>query len=468
MFETNISEIEKNFLGSILMDPESLKHVSGIVKPSDFFHEFHAKIYETCLKLDASNEPVEIGTLLFAMKSHPRFVEDNGVYMMSIYGCVPSSLNVIHYAKLIKKDSTRRQIHSFAESLLASTEATIVDMSEFSSKMVQELTSITDDVVERKGCDLKEAVKQAFVQIEEASKNGGKPSGILTGFSDLDTYLGGLRPGSLSIIAARPAMGKTALAMNILSNVCVKQKKSAMIFSLEMTREELAMRMISEASSVSGTNLRSANLSDAEWDRLIGCFDKLCDSALYIDDQSGLSIEELRDRARRRDKLIKTDLIVIDYLQLLHSNSRKAQNREQEVSDIARGLKCLAKDISCPVIALAQLNRSVESRAEKRPILSDLRESGSIEQDADNVMFIHRPGYYDKNERQDDAEIIISKQRGGPTGIVHIKWNGSCTMFSDFEQDKKDDEENKPDVNDFRNPFIDDTFDDEKGVDISW
>lgn len=460
----NTQEAEKSLLGSILLDNSVISLVSEYVTPDDFYDEFNGKIYEACLKLSAAGSPIDIATIMYAVKTHKRFQETNGLYIVELTNNLPSAINAVHYAKIIRNDAVRRKLNQFAASIQVMTSEPVTNAAELASNMVRELSEISDSIVEKPYCTLKEAVKEAFVLIEEASKNGGKLPGIMTGFTDLDSFLCGLRPGSLTIIAARPAMGKTAFAVNILSNVCIRNRIPAAMFSLEMTKAELGTRIVSAESKVSSSDLRTANISEAGWNSIFSSFEVMNDAPLYIDDTAGISIETLADRAKRYKKHHNIQLVVVDYLQIVTSNSKRAQTREQEVADVARNLKVLAKDIECPVIALAQLNRLVESRAEKRPILSDLRESGSIEQDADNIMFIHRPGYYDKNEKQDDAEIIIAKQRSGPTGTVHLKWSGRLTQFSDIEQVKEIDHETLSTQSSSQtfgtNPFLQDDLDD--------
>lgn len=432
----NALEAEKYLLGSILLDNSVMSLVLEIVKPEDFYTPINAEIYKACIKLNSAGHPIDVATIMFAVKDTDWF-RDNGVtYVMDLVGQTPSSCNCVYYAKIIRNDALRRKLNTFANQLLAKTSSPVVDSFELASNVIQELSEISDSVSESDYCDLREAMRKACAQIEETVQNNGKLPGVSTGFVDLDTFLGGLRNGSLTIIAARPAMGKTAFVVNILQNLCIRENQPALMFSLEMTQAELAMRIMSSESKISGSDIRIGNLKPKEWDDMLNTVESCCDVPLFIDETSSLTIAALQERAKRIKKVKDLKLVVVDYLQLLSSSSSKASNREQEIADIARGLKRLAKDISCPVIALAQLNRSVESRAEKRPMLSDLRESGSIEQDADNVLFIHRPGYYDKNEKQDIAEIIVAKQRSGPTGIVHLKWIGRLTQFTDEIKEK--------------------------------
>lgn len=432
----NAQESEGRLLGSILIDNTIMPLVSEIVKVEDFYVPQNAEIYKACLDLYRSDIPIDMATIMYAVKDSDWFRENGASYIVGLAGSTASACNCIHYAKIIRNDALRRKLNSFAANLLSITSVPVVDSFELASNVIQDLTEISDNVSESNYCDLKEAMRKACEQIEETVKNNGKLPGIQTGFVDLDSFLCGLRDGSLTIIAARPAMGKTAFALNILQNVCIKEEKPALMFSLEMTQAELATRIIASESRISGSELRLGNLRSDQWNTMLDTVESCSDVKLFIDETSGITISALRDRAKRIKKIKDIKLVVVDYLQLVTSSSKRASSREQEIADIARGLKSLAKDISCPVIALAQLNRSVESRSEKRPILSDLRESGSIEQDADNVLFIHRPGYYDKNERQDLAEIIVAKQRSGPTGTVHLKWTGRLTQFSDEVKDR--------------------------------
>lgn len=432
----NALEAEKYLLGSILLDNSVMSLVLEIVKPEDFYTPINAEIYKACIKLNSAGHPIDVATIMFAVKDTDWF-RDNGVtYIMDLVGQTPSSCNCVYYAKIIRNDALRRKLNTFANQLLAKTSSPVVDSFELASNVIQELSEISDSVSESDYCDLREAMRKACAQIEETVQNNGKLPGVSTGFVDLDTFLGGLRNGSLTIIAARPAMGKTAFVVNILQNLCIREKQPALMFSLEMTQAELAMRIMSSESKISGSDIRIGNLKPKEWDDMLNTVESCGDVPLFIDETSSLTIAALQERAKRIKKVKDLKLVVVDYLQLLASSSSKASNREQEIADISRGLKRLAKDISCPVIALAQLNRSVESRAEKRPMLSDLRESGAIEQDADNVLFIHRPSVYDKNEKQDVAEIIVAKQRSGPTGIVHLKWIGQLTQFTDEIKEK--------------------------------
>lgn len=428
-----VVEAEKALLGSILLDNTTINLISSKLTPDEFTDYSNAQIYEACVSINNAGMAIDMATVMYSLRSNPRFDECLVSRIIELPQCVASASNIMQYFKIIKNDSLRRKLNKFAKHIMSATEQGVVNTVELAANMADELAEISDDVIESPFCDLKEAMRVACVQLQEAAQNGGKMPGIRTGFRDLDSFLCCLRPGTLTIIAARPAMGKTALGLNILTNVCLVNKIPAALFSLEMTQAELAMRIISSESQVSGSYIRMGNLNNNEWGRVLDAVEKNAAAPLFIDDTSGLSISVLRDRVKNLMHRTEIKLVVVDYLQLLNSTSKRASNREQEIADIARGLKNLAKEINAPVVSLAQLNRAVEARATKRPMLSDLRESGSIEQDADNVLFIHRPGYYDNTEPQDLAEIIIAKQRGGPTGIVNLKWCPELTKFSNAE-----------------------------------
>lgn len=428
-----IVEAEKALLGSILLDNTTMDLVASSLSPDDFSDYVNSQIYDACLKVSHSGMDIDMATIMYSVKDNPLYEESLVQRIIELPSCVASANNIMQYFKIIKNDSMRRKLSRFAKNILSATEQPVVNSVELATNMANELSDISDDIIQSPFCDLKEAMRGACAQLEEAYKNGGKIKGIRTGYRDLDSFLCCLRPGSLTIIAARPAMGKTALGLNILTNVAIKQNIPSVLFSLEMTQAELAMRIISTESQIAGNTIRSGTLDNNDWDRVLTAVEKNAGAPLFIDDTSGLSISLLRERVKQLMRRIKIEFIVVDYLQLLTSSSKRASNREQEIADIARGLKNLAKESDAPVLALAQLNRAVEGRATKRPMLSDLRESGSIEQDADNVLFIHRPGYYDAQEPQDLAEIIISKQRGGPTGIVNLHWCAELTRFSTSE-----------------------------------
>lgn len=433
---TNAIQAERAVIASIMLDNATLTLISGKLSMDDFYDPVNSKIYGACMELDRDGLPIDIATIYTKLSDNKALQERGGTYYLAqISNEIPSAIMIERHAQLVINDSIRRRLCAFGQSLQMDAEKPIFNIEEYVSNASEVMHQIIDDTGANSFFDLNTATKTACEEMMEAMQNGGAVKGIPTGFSDLDNIITGLRPGTLTILAARPAMGKTALALNIIADVAIRRQIPSAIFSLEMTATELATRIISAQARVDSSCIKKGVLSDAQWDSIMNSIEKMHDSPLFIDDGSGITISTLRDRARRLQMQRGIKFIVVDYLQLLTSGSKRVQNREQEVADIARGLKNLSKELSVPVLALAQLNRSVESRADKHPFLSDLRESGSIEQDADNILFIHRPAYYDKSLGEDNvAEIMIAKQRNGATGSVNLHWNGKLTEFSNLEK----------------------------------
>lgn len=433
---TNAIQAERAVIASIILDNATLTLISGKLSAEDFYDAVNGKIYGACVELDQCGLPIDIATIYTKLSDDKALQERGGTYYLAqISNEIPSAIMIERHAQLVINDSIRRRLSAFGQSLQMDAEKPIFNIEEYVSNAAETMHQIIDDTGANSFFDLNMATKSACEEMMAAMQNGGAVKGIPTGFHDLDNIITGLRPGTLTILAARPAMGKTALALNIISDVAIRRQIPSAIFSLEMTATELATRIISARSRVDSSCIKKGVLSDEQWDSIMSSIEKMHDSPLFIDDGSGITISTLRDRARRLQMQRGIKFIVVDYLQLLTSGSKRVQNREQEVADIARGLKNLSKELSVPVLALAQLNRSVESRSDKHPFLSDLRESGSIEQDADNILFIHRPAYYDKSLGEDNvAEIMIAKQRNGATGSVNLHWNGKLTEFSNLER----------------------------------
>lgn len=433
---TNAIQAERAVIASIMLDNATMTLISGKLSVDDFYDPVNSKIYGACMELDRDGLPIDIATIYTKLSDDKALQERGGPYYLAqISNEIPSAIMIERHAQLVINDSIRRRLCAFGQSLQMDAEKPIFNIEEYVSNASEVMHQIIDDTGANSFFDLNTATKTACEEMMAAMQNGGAVKGIPTGFSDLDNIITGLRPGTLTILAARPAMGKTALALNIIADVAIRRQIPSAIFSLEMTATELATRIISAQARVDSSCIKKGVLSDAQWDSIMNSIEKMHDSPLFIDDGSGITISTLRDRARRLQMQRGIKFIVVDYLQLLTSGSKRVQNREQEVADIARGLKNLSKELSVPVLALAQLNRSVESRSDKHPFLSDLRESGSIEQDADNILFIHRPAYYDKSLGEDNvAEIMIAKQRNGATGSVNLHWNGKLTEFSNLER----------------------------------
>lgn len=420
-------EAERSLIAACIIDNETICRLPDDLTGSDFSDPVNGSIFDACRAIESDGKPIDLASISFRLSTNKAFVERGGAsYLVDITNFLPSSCNAPYHAQLVANESAKRRLCILAETIKHDAQ-TDCDAETIQENIIAQMDAL--HINSQNHCvDLNAACAAAFKEIEN---NGKGAAGIKSGFADLDEIITDFRPGTLSILGARPAMGKTALALNIIANAAIRDRIPCAFFSLEMTAPELATRIISSFSRVNGKSIKKGHLTDEEWGRLCDAVERLKDAPIYIDETAAISITALRQRATRlkREKGIK--FIAIDYLQLMTSTAKRVQNREQEIADIARGLKSLAKDLNVPIICLAQLNRAIESRTVKRPLLSDLRESGSIEQDADNVLFIHRPAYYNEKEADfNDAEIIIAKQRNGGTGIVHLFWNPEITEFS--------------------------------------
>ena len=424
-------EAETQLLGAILLDSNVLSIAREIVKDSDFYSPANMAIFGAMCELENKSQPINIATLYASLANNVAFKEAGAIhYLMNCESRVPSAILVETYANLVRNDSIRRKVDIFRLRITDVVKEQFEDADAIVAQLSDELLSLTNGSASHPWSDFKDSLQQAL----EALCTEGEDQIIPTGFVDLDSKLTGLRPGTLTIVAARPAMGKTAFGLNILSHVGLRCKLPVAFFSLEMTSQELINRILSSIASINGNSIRQKRMNDEEWNRLLSCAEKYSEAQIYIDETPGIDIVTLQDRAKRLYRQNGIRLIIVDYLQLMHADNRRIQNREQEVATISRGLKGIAKELKIPVVALAQLNRALDSRTEKRPILSDLRESGSIEQDSDCILFIHREDYYRPNQPQDNtAEIIIAKQRSGPTGIIKLHWAGEYTRFSNLE-----------------------------------
>ena len=433
-------EAERAVLGGLLLDFSQVPALAEIVAPEDFYSEAHAKIFRLLIDRANKNEPIDVLGLADHVLSSPNPDEFGGVaYATSLPEQVPTTEHLDYYARIVREKAVRRRL------LLASGEISrkvyegqdeLTELLDFAERSVFE---VSQQGSQRDWSRLGEVIDEEWLRLEKLSENRGEVSGTPTGFTELDRMLAGLHSSDLLILAARPAMGKTALALNIAQNVAVKAGKGVAIFSLEMSKGQLATRMLCAEARVDAGKVRTGMLSrNEDWPRLEEASERLYHAPLWIDDTPGITITQLRSRARRlKAEHGRLDFIVIDYLQLMGSGGPANQPREQQISTISRGLKGLAKEMAVPVMALSQLNRSVESRADKRPMISDLRESGAIEQDADIIMFIYRDGYYNpdiEEEKKDVAEIIIAKQRNGPTGTAELYFHGQYTRFDNLER----------------------------------
>ena len=425
-------ESEQSILGSIILDKDAIITVAETINPSDFYKEAHKIIYESMLSLNSNNEPIDLITLIEELRKEGHLDNIGGIsYLTSLSTIVPTTSNVKYYANIVKEKSVMRQL------IKASNE--IINLGYDASTDVQEILnkaekSIFDISQEKSGDDIQPinaVLQDTFAMIEKLCTEKKEVTGITTGFKDLNKKINGLQRTDLILLAARPAMGKTAFSLNLVQNAALKGDASVAVFSLEMSKEQLVQRMLSAQSNVELSKIKTGTLGESDWPRIIDGMAVLSEAKIFIDDTPGIKISEIRSKCRRLKMEKGLDLILIDYLQLMEGEG-KNENRQQEIAKISRSLKILAKELDCPVVALSQLSRSPELRKDHRPILSDLRESGSIEQDADIVMFLYRDEYYhDDSEKKNIGEVIVAKNRHGETGNVELVWFGQVQKFAD-------------------------------------
>ena len=432
----NSLEAEQSVIGSMIMDREAIIAASEILLKEDFYHQQYGVLFEAMVELFNEGQPADLVTLQNRLKEKDVPPEVSSLeYVRDLVAAVPTSANVKYYAQIVKEKAVLRKLIKVTENIenecYLGKESLEVILEDTEKKVFELLQN-------RGGGDyvpIKQVVINTLEKIELASKTKGNVTGIATGFVDLDYTMAGLQPSDLILVAARPSMGKTAFVLNIAQYVAFHSNLTAAIFSLEMSKEQLVNRMFSLESRVDAQVLRSGNLADSDWEKLIEAAGVIGASNLIIDDTPGISISELRSKCRKYKLEHDLKLVIIDYLQLMSGSGRSTDSRQQEISDISRSLKALARELNVPVIALSQLSRAVEQRPDHRPMLSDLRESGAIEQDADVVMFIYRDDYYNKDsENKNIAEIILAKQRNGPIGTVNLVWLPQYTKFANLER----------------------------------
>ena len=428
-------EAEQAVVGSMLMDRDAILTSSEIISGDDFYQTAYGVIFDTVVEIYNEGKPVDLITLQERLKEKDVPAEISSLeFVRDLVTAVPTSANVKYYAEIVAEKSMLRRLIKLNDEI-----SNMCYLGKESMEAVLEITEkkVFELVQKRNTGDfvpIKDVVLNALEKIESASKTSGSVTGIPTGFLDLDYKMSGLQPSDLILVAARPSMGKTAFVLNIAQHVAFKAKKSVAIFSLEMSKEQLVNRLFALEAQVDSQSLRTGNLIDEDWEKLIESAGIIGKSKLIIDDTPGVSISELRSKCRKFKLEQGLDLIIIDYLQLMTGRvGGRSESRQQEISDISRSLKGLARELNVPVIALSQLSRAVEQRPDHRPMLSDLRESGAIEQDADVVMFIYRDDYYNKDtEMKNIAEIIIAKQRNGSIGTVNLTWLPNYTKFANY------------------------------------
>lgn len=428
-------EAEQSVVGSMIMDKEAIIVASEIITGEDFYNKQYGIVFETMVELNDEGKPVDLVTLQNRLKEKDVPPEVSSLeFVRDLITAVPTSANIKYYANIVAEKATLRKLIKLNDEISNTCYAGKESL-EF---ILEDTEKKIFNVVQKRNVGefvpIRQIVMNAMDKIEIAAKNKGSVTGIPTGFIDLDYRTAGMQPSDLILIAARPSMGKTAFVLNIAQHVAFKQNKTVAIFSLEMSKEQLVNRMFSLESNVDAQHLRTGQLSDQEWEKLIESAGVIGRSNLIIDDTPGISISELRSKCRKYKMEHNLSMIIIDYLQLM-SGSGRSESRQNEISEISRSLKAIARELSVPVLALSQLSRAVEQRPDHRPMLSDLRESGAIEQDADVVMFIYRDDYYHKDsEKKNVAEIIVAKQRNGPIGTVDLVWLPEYTKFANLKK----------------------------------
>lgn len=432
----NSVEAEEAVIGSILVDNECIDSIVEKINEEDFYRPANRALFKAISALNDNAEPIDIITLKEKLTALGLLDESGGIQNINrVISTVTGSANASYYAEVVKSMSLRRRAISAASSMIENAFNVENDLKVFLDTAEKDIMQISDNSLREKFVPIRNIVSDSLKSIETAFDNKNDVTGLPTGFIDLDHYTAGLQKSDLIILAARPAMGKTSFALTLSQWIGIHNKKSVGIFSLEMSKEQLVTRMLCSEARVSNSKARNGHLGDSDFPKIVEAAAKISESPIYIDDTPALTIRELRAKSRRLSRETDLSLVVVDYLQLMRS-PMYSKFREQEIADISRGLKALAKELRIPVLALSQLNRSLESRPDKRPMMSDLRESGSIEQDADIVMFIYRDEVYNKeeSEKKGIAEIIIAKHRSGPTGIVETAFFGEYTRFDNLEK----------------------------------
>ncbi|MEG2246751.1 MAG: replicative DNA helicase [Peptostreptococcaceae bacterium] len=425
-------ESEQSILGSILLDKDAMITVSETIRPDDFYKEAHKIIYECMIKLSNKGEPIDLITLTEELRRQGHLDDIGGIsYITSLSTIVPTTSNVKYYADIVKEKSVLRKL------IKASSE--IINLGYDGSSKIEDVLDKAEkkifDISQEKASDdfksINSVLMDAYDMIEHLYTSKSEMTGITTGFTDLNKKINGMQRTDLLLIAARPAMGKTAFSLNLVQNAALKGDASVAVFSLEMSKDQLVQRMLSAQSNVELKKLKTGKLGENDWPRIIDAMAVLSNAKIHIDDTPGIKISELRSKCRKLKIEQGLDLILIDYLQLMEGEGNN-ESRQQEISKISRSLKIIAKELNCPVVALSQLSRAPEQRADHRPMLSDLRESGAIEQDADIVMFLYRDEYYHPDsDRKNIGEVIIAKNRHGETGAVELVWLGEVQKFAD-------------------------------------
>ena len=430
-------EAERGVLGSLMLDAEAIPKATEMLVVDDFYLQNHRVLYQCICSIYDLGVPVDLITLSTKLKEDGQLAVIGGIeYLAEISNAVPTAVNIQHYAKIVHEKALLRKLIEVSTEIAAKGYKGGEELNDILEYSEKEIFKISQSKTSREYSPIDEVVHDAFTQIENLYLNRGKVTGVGTGFADLDSLTSGLQRSDFVIIAARPSMGKTALALNIVQNASIKNRIPSIVFSLEMSKEQLVQRILCSEAMIDGSKLRTGSLESEDWDRLIDAMDPISESPIYIDDTPGITISEIRSKCRRLKLEKNLGIVLIDYIQLMQSSGNK-ENRQQEISEISRSLKSIARELNIPVIAMAQLSRAPDQRQDHRPILSDLRESGSLEQDADIVAFLYRDEYYHPDtEKKNIGELIISKHRNGPTGTVELVWLKQFTKFCNMEREK--------------------------------
>lgn len=430
-------EAEQAVLGCMLLDSDVIPTVTELIKSSDFYREDHREICEAIIDIVEKAGPVDIITVSEQLQQRGTLEQVGGMdYLASIASAVPTTANARHYAKIVEEKSLLRKLIRAAQDIAGMS----YEASEEAEFVLDRAEKSIFDIIERRSTQgfthIKDVLLETFIRLEQLYNSKSPITGVPTGFKDLDLKTAGLQNSDLILIAARPGMGKTAMALNIAQYAAVQKHVPVALFNLEMSKDQLVNRMLCSEVMVDSHKMRTGRLDDEDWNKIAKALGPLSEAPIYIDDTPGLTVMDIRAKCRRLKLEKKLGLVVIDYLQLMRGRGR-VENRQQEVSEISRSLKILAKELNVPVVTMSQLSRGPETRTDHRPMLSDLRESGAIEQDADIVMFIYRDDYYNpESDKKNIAEIIIAKHRNGSTGTVYLKYFDTYTKFANLERDE--------------------------------
>ena len=429
-------EAEQAIIGSMLTDRDAVISSIEVLKEEDFYREDNRAIYSAILNLYNRSEPIDIITVKAELESMGKFEQVGGLeYLAELPEKVPTTANAEKYIKIVEEKSILRRLIKTANEIIELGYSPTEDVEDIMEGAEKKIFDIMQQKNQKSYTPIKDVLVESFTKLEELYNRKQHITGVPTGFSELDYKTAGLHGSDLILIAARPAMGKTAFALNIATNASVRAKVPVAVFSLEMSKDQLVNRILCSEAMVDSNKVRTGKLEENDWTKLAESIGPLSEAEIYIDDTPGISVTEIRAKCRKLKLEKNIGMVVIDYLQLVQGSNKRNGSREQEISEISRSLKILAKELNVPVIALSQLSRAAEQRPDLRPMLSDLRESGAIEQDADIVMFLYRDDYYNEDsEKKDIAEVIIAKHRGGSTGTVELLWLGSYTKFVNLEK----------------------------------